>query len=103
MKTTSSTPNNTLNASNKLKQQVKQHKPKSHHQQQPPHRTRGRVNNINDEHDEIDDYDMVDDDDLEIEDDHRDDNDTIYDRENEIKEIDARLKSLQMFMKNNMP
>jgi hypothetical protein len=27
----------------------------------------------------------------------------IYDRESEIKEIDARLKSLQMFMKNNMP
>jgi hypothetical protein len=27
----------------------------------------------------------------------------IYDRETEIKEIDARLKSLQLFMKNNMP
>ena len=26
-----------------------------------------------------------------------------YNREKEIKEIDSRLKSLQLFMKNNMP
>lgn len=26
-----------------------------------------------------------------------------YNREKEIKDIDARLKSLQLFMKNNMP
>lgn len=26
-----------------------------------------------------------------------------YNREKEIKEIDSRLKNLQLFMKNNMP